>query len=995
MCERNFLAENVHASISFRQLDQPYHGKYLYKCLITLNLKKFNSLKNSTTSRLQQHVLLSYSSRPYQLAYDSANVESQLDIAIISFYNMSGNWLTQWGTSGGVPNEPKLDVAKDNTSLVHETQDVISSQPDQLSKPNGVSNSLVSPDHLQETKSGMDDRNEEVRARADLLPQRKAKIAKVTHKTSTSSLASISAGNWLSWAPRTRVVEKDGDHIKLKNGNTGVSELTENGAARGLADGADSGDHEGQDNRNDGNDKGNGGIGNGGGIGGNGTGGGNDGESGNGNDDEDDDYLPENNGDEIDDHVSSSKYRKKLWGFWNSEEPKDRKEKPVEKIHLTTNTILRTTPSLISKDETKNGNDFRNGRDDSPTKTETEISESDNGDDDAVLYKPHDSTSQFNKINTHKNENLRENVIVPDWNTCLHNQKLESAHTTSQAVGSLESIRNQPFDIKNWRSYLSHLSSRFGIGSGSHLSDQPEAQPAETAVEKEFNSIYERKYRLYGRSLAKLPYFKHACFPNYSLFYTKHDVSELGDKTQLEEDAQDENSITITNDAMGNLLINHRNHNPSSASVTQSDIVNKKTGPLVKIKKILIIGVHGFFPTRMIRPLIGAPKGTSLKFANEAEKAVIRYCVENDLIDSRETHNVSIQKIALEKEGKIFDRVDFFLEIMTKWADELNEADFIFIAAHSQGCVVSIILFAKLIQMGILKDPLQKRIGLLGMAGVNNGPFYSMDKSFFMKAYSAIEHDSLLELFELTKFDSAQSVAYKESMQIIINANVKICFIGSINDQLVPLYSALASHIFHPNIYRACYIDHSSRTPEFIERLVSVCCQLQNLGYFDNNVIKELSAVLAGPFTGGGHSKIYNDGKVYDLGLKFALDTDDLVIPPVPQTQGVAVQIPNSKYDEVVRVPPTNQIYIKEFNIGKIGTNPFVLPWCLRGLIFNIEKNWPEVVPHIMIDQKSPTYKSGTQEIDGLYELFDKWKPETKLLKDLKFRLNGIRASKL
>ena len=26
------------------------------------------------------------------------------------------------------------------------------------------------------------------------------------------------------------------------------------------------------------------------------------------------------------------------------------------------------------------------------------------------------------------------------------------------------------------------------------------------------------------------------------------------------------------------------------------------------------------FSTRMIRPIIGAPKGTSLKFANEAEK---------------------------------------------------------------------------------------------------------------------------------------------------------------------------------------------------------------------------------------------------------------------------------------------------------------------------------------------------------------------------------------
>ena len=55
-------------------------------------------------------------------------------------------------------------------------------------------------------------------------------------------------------------------------------------------------------------------------------------------------------------------------------------------------------------------------------------------------------------------------------------------------------------------------------------------------------------------------------------------------------------------------------------------------------------------------------------------------------------------KIALEKEGKVFDRVEFFTEILQKWEKKLNNADFIFVAAHSQGCVVSIILLAQLIK---------------------------------------------------------------------------------------------------------------------------------------------------------------------------------------------------------------------------------------------------------------------------------------------------------
>lgn len=796
-------------------------------------------------------------------------------------------------------------------------------------------------------------------------PRRKVVFSKVKHKSSTTSLASMSAGNWLRWAPK---------NLYLSSGDQG-------GSSDGIGDvnGNDyDDDEEAIEEGNDGNETAT-----------------ND-EDGVDNDD-DDDYSPQDNGDEIDDHISGAQNRKKLWSFW-SDESSNKKDKLHEKVPGITNTILKSSPSLQSREDTWNAGDLKSGEEIANTKLEAESADSDNGGDDAVLYKPHDSASQFSKINTHKNENLRENVIVPDWNTCLQNQKLDSTLSTSQSTGVLGvGSRNQTFDIKNWRNYLSHLSSRFGFGSTLQSSGSETGQSAESAVEKEFHSLYERSYHLYGRALTKLPYHKRACLPIFSLFYTKTSTGNplKRQKTQIEEDAEDENNISITNDAMGNLLINQHNLKSTNPSVTQSDRVNQKLGPLKKIKKILIVGVHGFFPTRMIRPIIGAPKGTSSKFANEAEKAVIRYCLENNLIDERETHNASIQKIALEKEGKIFNRVDFFLEIMTKWADELNDADFIFIAAHSQGCVVSIILFARLIQMGILKNPLQKRIGLLGMAGVNNGPFYGIDKSFFMKAYSAIEHDSLMELFELTKFDSEQSLAYKEAMQIIVDANVKICFIGSINDQVVPLYSALASHIFHPNIYRACYIDHSSRTPDFIKRLVSACCQLQNLGYFDNNVIKELSAVLAGPLTGSGHSKIYNDGKVYDLGLKFALDTDDLVIPGVSITQMPAEISQNGNDDGVVQIPPTNQVHIKEYNTGKIGTNPFVLPWCLRGLIFNIEKNWPKVQPHTMIEQNAPIYKSGSEEIDGLYELFDKWQPDSKLLRELKFRLNGIRASKL
>lgn len=729
--------------------------------------------------------------------------------------------------------------------------------------------------------------------------------------------------------------------------------------------------------------------------------------------------------DEMDDHVASRKKSSSSWGFWNAGNGATSPQNPgtgpsaaSEAKQAATNTILNATPSFATKQDTNSAKNAKNER--------ASEEDSEAKDDDAVLYKAHDNPREFSKIDTHKNENLRQNIIVPDWSLCLPHQ-LSGGSATSSIASSLfgssttanlnAGASSSVSDVKNWRTFISQLLSKLGFSLQSLTSVVESGEPREgddskDALEKEFNLLYERTYQLYGRSLAKLPVQKRACLPNYNKFYTRSAPEEeettykYDQQTQLEEDEHDPNAITISNDPMGNLLINHKPHRHLRPTTNPSDIVSHKAGSLQKIKKILIIGVHGFFPTRMIRPIIGSPKGTSLKFASEAEKAVIRYCVDNGLIDDSESNHLSIQKIALEKEGKIFDRVKFFTEILVKWRKELNEADFIYIASHSQGCVVSIILMARLIKLGILVNPIKKRIGILGMAGINNGPFYGVDKSFFMKAYSAIEHESMMELFELTKFDSQQSLVYKESVQIIVNANVKLCFIGSINDQLVPLYSALASHTFHPNIYRACYIDHSSQTPDFIKRLVSLCCHLQNLGFFDNNVLKELSLNLAGTMTGGGHSKIYNDGKVYDLGMKFFLDTDDIVIPPTTTSRLLTRDLPSidnletepfilDGVEEIVKIPAANQVYIKEYNIGKIGTNPFILPWCLRGLIFNIEKNWPNNNKLITVENGKDLFKSGYDEINDLYQLFEDWRPESKILKDLKFRLNGIRASKL
>lgn len=662
----------------------------------------------------------------------------------------------------------------------------------------------------------------------------------------------------------------------------------------------------------------------------------------------------------------SNSKRTRAWSFWRSSEELEERKEFVRPSTKATNQILKFTPPSFTP-PTQNNDGF-----DSQSLDDARADDSrESGPDDAVLYKSHHSAKEFNKINTHKNENIAQNIIVPDWELCLPVQNLESSG--SEFLPG-HGIHSSSFDLKSWVNYLSKFSLRFSSKADeSKLPNTPSADSNESPQNEhpEFNG---EKYKLYGKSLTRLPYIKRACLSTEFQNSNQEMYQALKrQKIQVGEDF-DENDVSVTSESNGKLLINPNSHlgKPSSSVMEK---LKSQIGIPSRIKRILVIGVHGFFPTKMIRPLIGNPTGTSSKFANEAEKAIIRYCVENDMMSETDARDMSIRKIALEKEGKIFDRITFFLEILTKWQVELNEADCIFFAAHSQGCVVSIILLARLINEGILKNPSHKKLGILGMAGVNNGPFYGVDKSLFMKAYSTFEHDSMLELFELTKFNSPQSIAYKSAIKTIIAMNCKICFIGSIDDQLVPLYSALASHIYHPNIYRACYIDQSAKAPQFVTRLVLLCLQLQNLGYFDNGVVKELSAVLAGPITGGGHSKIYNDGKVYDLGVKFLLDTSDIVQPIIDQNNEVSTI--------------ESHVYVKEYNVSKLGTNPFILPWCLRGLLFNVEKNWR------LNGAKSEEYTSGSEEVKKLYSLYDNWRADTKIYKELKFRLNGIRTSKL
>lgn len=354
-----------------------------------------------------------------------------------------------------------------------------------------------------------------------------------------------------------------------------------------------------------------------------------------------------------------------------------------------------------------------------------------------------------------------------------------------------------------------------------------------------------------------------------------------------------------------------------------------------KINKALAIGVHGLFPATYLKAIIGQPTGTSIKFANHAANSIRRWADKNG------SEDCEIEKVALEGEGKIGERVENLWKLLLNWIDTIRAADLIIIACHSQGVPVSIMLLAKLIELGVISNT--TRVGVCAMAGVSLGPFTEYRSGMGMLMGSAAE------LWEFSNPESDISKRLEASVKAVLNHGARISFTGSIDDQLVPLESAIYSPAQHPYIYRSVFIDGRVHAPDFIAHLVGFALKLRNLGVTDHGLIRELSLPLAGSlYSGEGHSRLYDDEQVYDLAVSHALETTDL---------------PN---------PPPCEIHKFE---GVTQPNPYVLPWIMRGLL---EENFVKTELH--------------SETAELLRQFDDWKPATKALKDVKYRLEAVRS---
>ncbi|KAF2865183.1 hypothetical protein BDV95DRAFT_680653 [Massariosphaeria phaeospora] len=380
-----------------------------------------------------------------------------------------------------------------------------------------------------------------------------------------------------------------------------------------------------------------------------------------------------------------------------------------------------------------------------------------------------------------------------------------------------------------------------------------------------------------------------------------------------------------------------------------------------RIKKAVAIGVHGYFPAPIFQKVLGQPTGTSIRFANSAATAIKSwteargYCPE-------------IEQIALEGEGFVAERVNTLWKLLLNWIEHIKAADFILVACHSQGVPVAIMLVAKLIQFGCVNAT---RIGICAMAGVNTGPFLEY-KTKYLGATAA-------ELFEFSNPKSLVSQMYLAGLDEVLRHGVRVLYVGSIDDQLVSLESSTFSVLSHPYVYRAVFVDGRIHAPDFITHLVGFALKLRNLGLPDHGLIRELSPALAGSLYGGeGHSRVYEDPRVYELAMQHALETTSLPIQPQqrPATstsfQGINIPIPGAKIDG----KDVYKLRVKDYEgVGTGNQNPFFLPWAMRGLL-----------------EEEFVKKELGEEVEKLLAMFEDWKPTGKQLKDVKFRLEGVRS---
>ncbi|KAI0049079.1 hypothetical protein FA95DRAFT_966276 [Auriscalpium vulgare] len=406
-------------------------------------------------------------------------------------------------------------------------------------------------------------------------------------------------------------------------------------------------------------------------------------------------------------------------------------------------------------------------------------------------------------------------------------------------------------------------------------------------------------------------------------------------------------------------------------------------------KRVVVIGIHGWFPGAVMRTVLGEPTGTSSKFVNMMCQALEVF---------QDQHGVRFDKITqipLEGEGTIKSRVDKLYDNLTgrqDWMDDLRASDAILVATHSQGSIVSTHLLDRLIRdkhirtsravdvlvnaacavsgatgASAVATPAPQRVCCLALCGIHLGPLRYLSSSSLLQPYiQYFESAAAKELFEFQASDPAArcggdrltqalqntesevSKTYVKALSNVLDHGTKMVYIASLNDQVVPLYSGLFTAASHPLILRALYIDGDAyNSSDFLSNLLVLLLRVLNTGLSDSGLLAHLSEATAGSLSGVGHSTAYEELATYSLAVNYLFLTNNGLEAPA-------------------------ELVVEHFN-ANTEQNDYEIPWALRDLIAD-----PRVA-HFFAD-----------DVAALRDAFPRWLPRTTILRDIKRKLQPI-----
>ncbi|CAG8619172.1 10241_t:CDS:2 [Ambispora leptoticha] len=348
------------------------------------------------------------------------------------------------------------------------------------------------------------------------------------------------------------------------------------------------------------------------------------------------------------------------------------------------------------------------------------------------------------------------------------------------------------------------------------------------------------------------------------------------------------------------------------ALLNRIETIANSTRLLDKQQQITILSVHGWLP-EIAQGILPVP---SQILVDKMESAVRRYL-------NLGQNEGNITGIRLTGYGLVEERVEMFLKRIQNdrnYVDKVSNASVIFIVGHSQGVPTSVLLFSRLIEVGLV-NPQKQRIALLLLAGISEGP--TSRAEIGDPIGKVIGDKATSELFAFQISTDAIAKKYRTATETALKLGVKILYFASGNDEVVPLHSALFSSVDHPSILRGIYVtDNIYQDKRFIVDLVRLLIRIRNHNYSDQGLLIHLSNSLIGYLKDEGHNHLTTDDDAYMTAVKHLYESKTY--------EGIEPKFAEFDYSRV--------IYI----------NGSYIPWGMRGLLsdevlFNSEKLGPDI----------------------------------------------------